>query len=291
MKRWAYKLQGGKGKDKFSSRQEKEEREFLDAWQAERSAKESREELERALEQAQKDQSQLEGDAQRHDKAQSELDRLYASIFNGPTPDVPGEDQAEQAVQQSKANLDQYQSQYTSEERALAALANADKSLSQAYTDIEAALRRSGRDMFGGGTFTDMMERDALASSQNNINATLRHMSSAQSAQPAIQPLKEINIDQGHFFSDVMFDNIFTDMAQHERIQGSEAEMRAAIGHLRHQAGEQKGRVETAGRNVKQASEDLEAARKELQRIRAEAFARFAGDGNAEVAPPAYSAQ
>lgn len=55
LKRWGYKLQGSKGKDKYTSGQEKEEKEFQDAWQKERSTKEARDELARALEQAEKD--------------------------------------------------------------------------------------------------------------------------------------------------------------------------------------------------------------------------------------------
>lgn len=160
-----------------------------------------------------------------------------------------------------------------------------------ACNDMDAALRRSTRDMFGGGTFTDMMERDALAGAQNNVNRVLRHHSAAQRAQPAVQPLKDINIDQGHFFSDVMFDNIFTDMAQHDRIKSSQAEMHHAAEQLLGQIQEQQGRTSAAQEALKQAGEGLEAARRELQRIRAEAFGNLAGQGGMAQAqaPPAYS--
>lgn len=43
VKRFAYKLGGHKGAEKFSTRQQKEEREFLEAWQKERKAKDRRE--------------------------------------------------------------------------------------------------------------------------------------------------------------------------------------------------------------------------------------------------------
>ena len=186
-KRYLHKMGGSKGQEKFSSRQEKEEKEFLDAWQAERSAKETRDELASALQQAQSDKSNLEAATKRHDTAQAELDKLYNSIFTGPTPDVPGEDDLERAVGQSKENYDAANRQLGSEKHVLEIFGKADIALKQAGMSMQDALRRSQRDMFlGGGTFTDMMERDALAQAQNWINQTLRHMEEARKVQPQV---------------------------------------------------------------------------------------------------------
>lgn len=143
----------------------------MEAWQKERSAKESRDELSRALEQAEKDRNHLESDAARHDKAQSALDALYQSIFSGPTPDVPGEDQMENNVQQARSFFEQCQMQVGNEKKAFEALKRADQTMQLAYRDIGDALRRSSRDMWGGGTFTDMMEREALSSVSLIFNA------------------------------------------------------------------------------------------------------------------------
>lgn len=122
-----------------------------EAWQKERSAIEQRDELKHALSQAESHHSDLEKDTQRHDKAQTELDKLYNSIFNGPTPDVPGEDQLEEAVKQNGAHHGQMNQAATAEKKALEVLTRADKSLRQAAEDVQTALRRSQRDMFGGG--------------------------------------------------------------------------------------------------------------------------------------------
>ncbi|PPJ58635.1 hypothetical protein CBER1_03512 [Cercospora berteroae] len=293
-KRYMHKMGGSKGKDKFSSKAEKEEREFLEAWQKERSAKESRDELSRALEHAQSDKVNLERDTKRHETAQTELDKLYNSIFSGPTPDVPGEDDLERAVQQSRENYDQANRALSTEKHVLEVLGRADQSLTAAQAQMDAAYRRSQRDVyFGGGMFTDMMERDALSQSQNAIHATLRHMEEAQRVQPQVRPLKEINIDHGHMFSDVLFDNVFSDMAQHERIKDSDAQLKAAYQDLKGQIEEQKGRCQGAEQNLQQAVNDLEQARKELQRVRAEAFERLAGAGGQGVGsapPPQYNA-
>ncbi|SMY21675.1 unnamed protein product [Zymoseptoria tritici ST99CH_1A5] len=287
VKRWAHKLGGSKGKAKFESRSEKEEREFLDAWQAERSAKESRDELAAALAGAEKDHSHLDSEAKRHDKAQAALDALYQSIFDGPTPDVPGEDQMESNLQQAKQHFDQSQAQTGTENMALQALQRADQTLFKAAKYMEDALDMSRADMFGGGTFVDMMERDALANAQNHVNMTLRHMEEARRIQPAVEQLNEINIDHGHFFSDVMFDNIFSDMDQHDRIKNSNAQLHNAIGHLKSQLDQQASRQKSADAGVRNAAANLEGTRKELQRIRAQAFEMV--NGAKGTAPPPYA--
>ncbi|KAF2206981.1 hypothetical protein CERZMDRAFT_52005 [Cercospora zeae-maydis SCOH1-5] len=259
-KRYLHKMGGSKGKDKFTSKAEKEEREFLEAWQKERSAKESRHELSRALEHARSNKVNLEQDVKRHERAQSELDQLYDSIFSGPTPDVAGEDHLEQAVQQNRDSYDQANRSLSSEKYVLEILGRADQSLSAAGNHMDDAYRRSQRDTYlGGGTFTDMMERDALAKAQNAIHATIRHMAEAQ---------------------------------RHERIKDSDAQVKAAYQDLKGRIEEQKGRCQGAEQNLQQAGNGLEQARKELQRVRAEAFERFAGGGGQRVAsapPPQYT--
>jgi hypothetical protein len=277
---------------------QKEEREFLEAWQREREATERSEELERALKMAQKDKDRLEQEKQRHDQAQTELDAMYNHIFSGPTPDLPGEDQMEDSVNACREWFQQCQMRLGSEKQALDSLAAANHSMARAQNDMREALQYSTYDMFGGGTFTDMMERDSLSRAQNNITQVSWKMSEASRAQPAIRPLSQVNIDQGHFISDVLFDNIFTDMAQHDRIKGSAAQVEQAAALLKQQIVEQQQRFRDASAQLKQASQNLEDARKELQRIRAEAFERLSGDvamsqsgymhGGVE-APPAYS--
>lgn len=60
---------------------------------------------------------------------------------------------------------------------------------------MQDALRRSQRDMFlGGGSFTDMMERDALAQAQNWIHQTLRHMGEARRMQPQVSRIRSSSL-------------------------------------------------------------------------------------------------
>jgi CTP-dependent riboflavin kinase len=147
----------------------------------------------------------------------------------------------------------------------------------------------------GGGTFADMMERDALSQASVGISEALRHVDEARRQQPAITHLREIHVDMGHLVSDVMFDNIFSDMAQHDRIKASNNQLLEAIAQLKEQGLLQRQRAESSKLALDQGKSSMEEARKELQNIRAEAFQRVAsggavnaGSGDGTAAPPPY---
>nr|OQO28484.1 hypothetical protein B0A51_03296 [Rachicladosporium sp. CCFEE 5018] len=290
-KRYAHKIGGKKGQEKFTSKQEKEEREFLEAWQKEREAIARREEIARALDVAQVDKQTLGQAALQHKTAQTELDQMYAQLFNGPTPEVPGEDQMEQTLQHLILYLDQCQLQFNTEKSAGEALRRAESRIAAANENMQEALSMSRMDMMGGGTFIDMMERDALSRAAVAISEAIIHMNAARQLQPAIQPLDNVNIDMGHAMSDMFFDNIFTDMAQHERIQGSAMQLQRADDQLKEQIRLQLGRAGGVRDQLVQAKQDTENAREELQRIRAETFETYGQStypGQNADAPPPY---
>jgi ribosomal protein L17 len=88
--------------------------------------------------------------------------------------------------------------------------------------------------------------------------------------------------------SDIMFDNIFTDLAQHDRIKSSNAQIEAAYKSLMEELKLQGERADAARRAAASAAEALEQARKNLQDTRAQAFESYAAGGIS--APPAYQA-
>ncbi|KAK6439741.1 hypothetical protein LTR95_004043 [Oleoguttula sp. CCFEE 5521] len=274
-KRYAHKMGGRKGQEKFTSKQEKEEREFLEAWQKEREAIARREEIARALSIAQTDKKALEQAATQHKAAQTELDQMYAQLFNGPNPEVPGEDQMEQTVQHLTQYLEQCQQRFNTEKSAGEALRRVENRIAAANKNMQEALSMSRLDLMGGGTFVDMMERDALSRAAVALSEAIVHMNAARNLQPAIQPLDDVNIDMGHAMSDIFFDNVFTDMAQHERIQGSATQLQRAAEQLKEQIQLQLGRAGGVRDHLAQAKQDTENAREELQRIRAETFETY----------------
>lgn len=270
---------GGK-KDKFQEKASKEEREYVEALNAEYEAKSRRDEWTRNREVARKTHAELEQINQRHHSLQAELDAMYNSIFSGPTPDVPGEDQKEWAFREARDGFAAARQRHDAESQAFKCLIDADKFMLQALHSLADARSHSQMDMFGGGTLTDMMERDALSKAKNATDKVGMLVSQAQRLSPGIGRLGQMSIAQGHL-SDVFFDNIFSDMAMHDEIKRSQAQCEHEARNLKdllERARVQEGvlRAQTG-----EAAEKLEWARRDLQQIRQEAFQRLA-------APPSY---
>lgn len=120
MKRLAFKVSGKK--EKFASKQEKEEREYLEAVQKHFDAQQQMDHLKVSAEQTSKRIEELKGIVSVHEKAQGELDRLYDSIFKGPTPEYPEEDKFEQSVEPLRQEYAQAQGRYSAGEQPLTCL-------------------------------------------------------------------------------------------------------------------------------------------------------------------------
>lgn len=144
---------------------------------------------------------------------------------------------------------------------------------------MEDALHYSRSDMIIGGHYPDIKKREALSGVQMAILESLRHMDEARRQQEAIKAFDDVNIDNGHILSDVMFDNIFSNMAMHDRIKSGDEQLRRATKHTEGEIQKQLERAGEAKRLLKSALEGKEDARKELQNIRAEAFARVLSGG------------
>lgn len=137
-------------------------------------------------------------------------------------------------------------------------------------------------DMFGGGTLTDVMEREALSRAQNATDKVQMLVSQAHRLSPAIHGLGNIDISHGHAMSDIMFDNIFSDMAQHDRIKGSQAQAEKEARTLKDMLAKAQQRSGQYQQEVNAALGRLETARRELQQIRQDTFERVAR-------PPAHN--
>ncbi|KAL1302838.1 hypothetical protein AAFC00_003171 [Neodothiora populina] len=160
MKRFAYKV--SRRTDKFEAKASKEEREYFDALHDEHIIKETRKDIACRLEEANHAKSNLESVAAQHVKAQQDLDALYDSIFEGPTPEFPDEDQKEQAASNALQTYHNLRTRAEAEGQAVQILGQAQRKMHTAMAAMAEARDYSRMDMFGGGTMSDMMERNAL---------------------------------------------------------------------------------------------------------------------------------
>lgn len=286
MKRFVYKAAGKK--DKFEQRAVKEEREYFEVLQMQHQEKQINDNLKEQISEATGVQQQFQDAARRHDSLQTELDQMYHAIFSGPTPQFPDEDEKEQASDRALQAYHETRTKAEAETRAVQLLMQAMYLMNGAIGSMDQALSHSRMDMFGGGAMMDMMERNALSQAERMIQqARLKHANAKHASGGSISDLPRVNINHGSLFTDVFFDNIFTDMAFHDEIKRGRAEVLRCASVLKQQGERAKQRLAGFQEKLVQDEMQLTAARKALQRARELAFERVANGQTVAAGPSA----
>ncbi|KUI61655.1 hypothetical protein VP1G_08814 [Cytospora mali] len=283
MKRFAYKVSGKT--DKFDARAAKEEREYFDILQEEHQADVMKNNLATMLIDAKGVRDELTTKAATHSQTQKDLDSLYESIFTGPSPGFPEEDERERATNAAVQAYQGARSRAEAEVQAVSFLNHAQKRLAGAMMCMQDALQASRMDMFGGGTFTDMMERSALSQAENQIQNARMMVRQARQCSPLVRDLPPVRIAQGHILGDIFFDNIFTDMAFHQKIEQSNLEVQQCARALNADLVAARQRHAEVSRETEQKRLAVQQARMLLQKVREAAFERISGNTGQGAAP------
>jgi hypothetical protein len=220
-----------------------------------------------------------------------ELDALYKSIFDGPTPEIPEEVQKEQEWLQAEFNFNIAGVMLNTEKQADDILVDADKFMNFAIRDIISAREASGYDLWGvGGVWTEMSENNCLVSCEQNVRQVEMLILQAQRIQPAVRNIGDMRVAQMNFMTNVVFDNIFSDLDMRDRIKQSQAQLKMAQANLTAELQAARERTTAAQTEVDEAKAVLDQKRLELQGIRSVAFEKLANErGIADRgAPPPY---
>ncbi|KAJ7835928.1 hypothetical protein B0H14DRAFT_2795067 [Mycena olivaceomarginata] len=272
-RRFAAKITGRK--EKFEAKASKEEREYVEALEKEMQHKRQQETLDTMIAEAKSVRLDLQEKLDRHDKAMRDLAALYSKIFDGPTQAYPEDDRLEYQLQQAQARYNEIQEALNRESRAASLLQSANASLLTCNSKMQEALSYSQWDMFGGGT-----------GKRKNAQLLVRQ---AMMMSPQVQPIGEISIAHGSIFSDVVFDNIFTDMAFHDKIKNSARNVQAVQLNLMNQLNLSRGRAGAIGADLTAAADALTRARGALDAFRRSVFDGLSGSGSGDL--PAYTPQ
>ncbi|KAF4618133.1 hypothetical protein G7Y89_g14974 [Cudoniella acicularis] len=264
VRRIAYKLSGKK--EKFEDEASKEEKEWLAAVQEELHVKRALEELERKMGEAKRENEELKSVVEVHYTAQKELDELYKSIFDGPTPEVLGEDVKEAEVREAEKEFGDKQWKFSTEKKARSILVDADKFLTQARRDIDEALDLATMDCWGvGGTFTDMQKSSVLSRAQGHVAQVGTLMGQARRLDPDIGDIGQMDVPEMRWMTDVVFDNLFSDLNAKERIREAKGRLERAKERLITELRRAEGRIEGVRGEVESAGKLLDGKRGELQ--------------------------
>ncbi|KAK7752481.1 hypothetical protein SLS62_005634 [Diatrype stigma] len=289
MKRFAYKV--ARKQDAFEARASKEEQEYLQVLQEAHKAKQQEDSVKAMRAEALAVQHDLEKEVARHTQAQADLDSLYNSIFQGPTPDFPEEDATERSAQAAQQDCDAARARLEAEQQAASLLGQAQARLRTALARIEDALDHSRMDMFGGGTVFDFLERDALQNAESQVGQMqMLAMQAQRCSGGRVQALPPVRISQGSLVGDVLFDNIFSDMEFHDKIKASREEVRRCGAALALQVQLAAARIREQEVEVARLAERRSEARAALQSARQRIFERLASGDSGVAAAAAASA-
>ncbi|TVY58965.1 hypothetical protein LCER1_G001218 [Lachnellula cervina] len=269
VRRLAYNI-GGK-KEKFEAEASKGEREWHDAVQEKENIKEALEQLNRALADATKHDADFSVIASTYNAAQQELDDLYASLFNGPTPEMPGEDEKEQAVHEASETVSAMQAHLDTETQARALLLEAKKALDVATSYIKEALNVA----YYRGAISGMLRGNALSNAEESVAQVVMLINRAWEVQPAVKSLGDLHVP-GTGTVDVMFNNSYVAMDVRDRIRDCEPLFVLAGQRMMQELRAANERTAAAAAAVTEAQGQLNKRKSELQRIRAEAFEKVA---------------
>ncbi|EIN06570.1 hypothetical protein PUNSTDRAFT_72180 [Punctularia strigosozonata HHB-11173 SS5] len=274
--------------EKFKAKASKEEREYLEALQREIEEKQRRDKLKSDLAEADRIKSQLIEVARRNELDQAELKQLYESIFQGPTPDAPEEDVLERRVAAAQDEYARAQSILNTEAQAAGILSDAEQAMRGCLANMSEALSSSQADIwgFGGPRMADVMERSSLNMAQNQARQVEMMVNQARRIQPVIKPIGRLEVAQGGLM-DVYFDNIFSDLAFHDKIQDSTRSLRQSHEQLQYELQVASARAESAGQAAIGASTRLNGLRSELDAYRRQTFQSILATGGAS--PPTYA--
>jgi hypothetical protein len=301
-RRFAHKASGRK--DRFEEKAAKEEREYFDAIQQQKTGEDDLAYVRQLKAEGETTKAQYEAQVKRHEELQRELDALYNSIFAGHTPDFPEEDEKEYSCNALNQHVQDINSTLEKERHILFLLRQISIKLSEARKHLDSAHSMSQMDLFGGGTMASMQKRNYLERAESSISQARMLQDQLSQVAPQMGDLGPMNIASGSIWGDIVFDNIFSDFEMHDKIKNSEAQIDRAGNKCGNLVKQQEGREKELVAELNEAGMRLKEARATLQRVREQAFRRvIAGrplssggdveegmvEGTAE-APPVYSA-
>jgi hypothetical protein len=290
-KKFAYRATG-QG-TKFQERASKEEREYFDALQKLHEEEKIHASLTSRVAEAQAALGELENVAQINGETQRKLDALYASIFEGPTPQFPGDDEREARSNQAQQAYHGARVRYEADGQVVKLLNSAVRSMQTSLRSMEDALSASRADIFGvGGSMADMMERNHLSQAERYVHDAQLQVMQAQKISPHVGDFPRVAFVQQSFLGDVLFDNVFSDMAMHDKLKDGRMDFERASVWAHDQLAAARDRHRAAGDELKARQGDLENARRDLQKFREGVFERVVGGGlqaNNGERPPSYA--
>ncbi|KAH6683774.1 hypothetical protein F5X68DRAFT_277265 [Plectosphaerella plurivora] len=256
----------------FTEKAAKEEREYFEALQDLHREDNTADSLRAQIQEATAVKDQYQADVDRRQQAQRDLDALYSDIFGGATAEYPEEDSKERASDAALASYHDKRTELETEKQIARHIREANDQLKLALGQMDQALSYSQADIIGfdSGAY---MKRNCLHKAEMYCAEARMRTMRAQTLNPAIRNLPDVNIDQGSIMMDVVFDNIFSDMDFHDKIKTSKRSIETCQRALTETSAECVARQEALIEELNIRQTVLSDTREALQQERAAIFA------------------
>ncbi|KAJ7699332.1 hypothetical protein B0H17DRAFT_977813 [Mycena rosella] len=217
--RFAAKLTGRKAK--FEASVSKAEMDWNEALAKEMQEKSQQAMLETMITEAKAVRVGLKSKAEIYKLTITDLAELYKRVFDGPSLAYPEDDRLEYQLQLAQRQHTDVQALFGRESQAQSFLQAANSALLLCGSKIKEALSYSRWDMFGSGDKAKMMKRNALSAAEGLAMQTVMNVQQAILLSPEVQFVGDIQIAHGSIWSDVIFHNVISEMAFHDKIKTS----------------------------------------------------------------------
>ncbi|KAF5366731.1 hypothetical protein D9758_006567 [Tetrapyrgos nigripes] len=278
-------------KEKFEAKKAKEEREYIEALEAEIRERENQKMLEDMIVEAARTKLDIEDKAERLKLVQGEISILYENVFGGPTQEFPRDDQLESQLKSAQETYDSIQAHLNSNSQAVGLLIRAEQMVQFSLGYLNEALAESSSyndDLYhSSGSYTEVMS--SLCSSAASASKAELLMVSARRANPEVQAIPPLRVYDISVLGGVFSDDLYIDAQAYSKVQENKEKLMRAQTLIVSEIKAAKRRAHRAGADLIEASEVLTDCRKELERFRRVTFEQVGGtSASVGLLPPSY---
>ncbi|RAL12630.1 uncharacterized protein BO97DRAFT_424264 [Aspergillus homomorphus CBS 101889] len=271
VRRLLYRATGKR--ENFEAKADREMHEFYRARAEENRLNAQRQMLEAQISDAVRGQKALQVACTKRRLLHAELEALYCGIFDGPTEELPEEDEQEEATRAARTAYGQRKERWSNLCQATQCLVRAQTTVKEAVLDLYESLQHYERDMwgFGASIATDWEQQNRLARAQQKVGQTQMLVTQARRLDRDVQPLPAMQIVQrdmisGLIFGTFLFNVSFLDMLQQllQNVQRAEQALAVQLRRAKSRKAEMQSQVADAQRTFEIAQQDLRRIREWL---------------------------
>ncbi|MHA1991423.1 MAG: hypothetical protein ACW981_06370 [Candidatus Hodarchaeales archaeon] len=220
-------------KSRFSGKKEEllqsEEKEYLEAINKEEQAKNDFHEIMKRVNTAHNQLTELQDLGKKRLSLDKDLILLLENVYKGGRGDEI-ENQIEMELERLQKERNPINTNQSQLKTAIGHLNNARDHFVEGLRKLDSAMGYSNWDTFmGGGFFVDSMKHGRVSDARNAVMQGHYSLERAYTSYPQLPPIHRAQVQEGSYFWDTFFDNIFSDMQARQRIQDSKYSVQTTL--------------------------------------------------------------